>query len=159
MSDEPVIWTFPLAESEDSTNFRFVSRCRLLVEKLSSPSGAFAYLMNNQALNAVEQGFNRYGFQGYVADFPTFFPDFIKFKRGATGIFALRDVESVLGDLPSRSRPSPKAIDFVKFFGDLLFINWILSFYRDCGPKGFFQIRHINLMVKTFNFFSRFDSR
>jgi GR25 family glycosyltransferase involved in LPS biosynthesis len=146
--EKPEIWIFPATSEKIHSGVKFSSSVRTFIEKQSIPSGAFAYLMNRQALRLIEQGYSKYGFQGYVADFPTFFPDFIKFKRGAPGIFALDEVDSVLGELRLRRRSPANAFDYIKVFADLLYVNWLISSYKDCGLKGFFKLRHINILLK-----------
>jgi hypothetical protein len=156
-TDTPMIWTFPIFDDKSYSTIAVNSWLRTFVENQSTPSGAFAYLMNNQALHSIDRGFRKYGFQGYVADFPAFFPDFITFGRGPTGIFVLNEVDSVLGELRSRARLTSNAFDYVKSLGDLLFINWFISSYRDSGAIGFFKIRHMNFLRKILNLFSRIE--
>ncbi len=140
--EKPTIWIFPL---EAGKYFRGANRfvnIRYFLSRLNIPSGAFAYLVNNSAIKELEHGYAKYGYEGYVADFPTFFADFVDFQEGPSGLFQMSDTDSVLGELKERGRRKVSVYSFAKKISDLLFMTWLVSGHRDSGIRGYFKLHH-----------------
>ena len=104
--------------------------------------GTNTYLSPFNLVRGYDATYVKYGYEGYVADFPTFFPDFVDFQEGPCGLFQMSDTDSVLGELKERERRKFSVYSFAKKISDLLFITWLLSGYRDSGIKGFFKLHH-----------------
>jgi len=139
---KPTIWFFPLEAGKDLRAAKYFANIRYFLSKSNIPSGTFAYLVNNSAINELEHGYVKYGYQGYVADFPTFFPDIVDFQEGPCGLFQMSDTDSVLGESKEREKRKFTVYSFAKRISDLFFITWLLSGFRDSGIKGFFKLHH-----------------
>jgi GR25 family glycosyltransferase involved in LPS biosynthesis len=140
--DKPTVWIFPLEAGNYLRGAKYFVNIRCYLSRSNIPSGAFAYLVNSSAIKELEYGYAKYGFEGYVADFPTFFPDFVDFQEGPSGLFKMSDTESVLGELKERQRRKVSFYYFAKKFSDLFFMTWLLSGHRDSGIRGYCKLHH-----------------
>ena len=73
---------------------------------LSIPTGTKCYAVNRSGVTLLMNLYDRYGFQGYLADFPLFYGNNISIKLCQTFPILLNNSESLIGERKTLKKSS-----------------------------------------------------
>lgn len=137
-------WTFANQGVSVASKINRFFQLRAL-NHLFIPFGSFAYMFTRQSAHALFEGFSKFGASGYVADFPSFFPDYVKFRVVSELVFQ-HDYShtSSISRYPETQRAYLRRLG--GRFKTITFWQWITSGYRDSGIKGHFFMKVLRLL-------------
>ena len=95
--DPTLISFFRAHEFNFPTRNRVVSNSMILRNALSIPTGTKCYAVNRSGVTRLMNLYDRYGFQGYSADFPLFYGNNISIKLCQTFPILLNNSDSLVG--------------------------------------------------------------
>jgi GR25 family glycosyltransferase involved in LPS biosynthesis len=148
LREPTLISFFSAAEYNLSLGGRSVIKSLHVKRALSIPTGTKCYAVNRSGQERLVQLYQRYGFQGYQADFPLFFGTGLSILTCST--FKIRTIESksLIGERSHLKKQHKIRRIYSKDFGSIL--SWVKS--EDVGLHVFARftvLRSLAKLIKT----------
>ena len=115
------------------------------------PNGTYVYLLHADSVRKLLSLYKQYSFSGYVADFPNFYADVLKFRLGPVGVFSLRKVESFVGAKEQSTSGSKFLLRVAHGIYEFSFAKYVFKVRRDSGIRAYIQFvfgKRVALLLK-----------